>query len=203
MKYCQPTTTMSDSTMARMVFLCSIIQRSCGGNSGATAVRAAADGRTLATASGCGAVWRRGGRDGEPVSCRRSAAGATSSPALEGGNPAERRIEFLHHFAKRSRERGPPPDEHVIVAGTQFTGTGRRHAHDLPQPTPHAVALHSIADLFRYGKSDTEAPWSPRERACNTKRAAGRPHPVCRGAKIISAFQPLNDEDGTGVPITH
>jgi hypothetical protein len=31
--------------------------------------------------------------------------------------PVKRRIEFLHHLAERGGERGPPADQHIVVAG--------------------------------------------------------------------------------------
>jgi hypothetical protein len=89
------------------------------------------------------------------------------------------------------------------VAGAQLTGAGSRHAYDLSQPTAHAVALHGVANLFRYSESDTDSTLVPARTRLQHERAAGRPHPVRRGPKIASAFQPLNDQDGTGVPITH
>ena len=62
---------------------------------------------------------RRGGRDGEPGSCRGSGLGPpVPLPLLDLGlNPAERGIEILHYFAERGGQRRPPADQHVIVPG--------------------------------------------------------------------------------------
>ena len=120
-----------------------------------------------------------------------------------GVNTGQRRIEFLHHLAKRHRERGPSSDEYVIVTGMQPAGTdGTRDAHHLTQPSPHPIAFHRIADLARYGKTDTSAASLGTSKRLQDESATGSAHALCRGAKIISAFQPFND-DGKGVPITH
>jgi hypothetical protein len=129
-------------------------------------------------------------------------------------NSPKRRVEFLHHFAKRQGERRPPPDQHVIVAGaeppdpgglrrTLRRGSGGRQSHHLPQSAAYAVALHGVAHLSRYGKSDPNRPIVAaltrlqHEGPCRRPRAAGG------GTKIAPPSQPLHDNDGTGVSITH
>jgi len=37
----------------------------------------------------------------------------------------ERGVEFLPHLLERQRQRGAPPDKHVIMAGTHLAG-GRK-----------------------------------------------------------------------------
>jgi len=39
--------------------------------------------------------------------------------------PAERSIEFMHHFAEWSAERRSPPDQDVVEAPPQAIGVGR------------------------------------------------------------------------------
>jgi hypothetical protein len=41
-------------------------------------------------------------------------------------NSSKRRIEFPHHFAEWGRQRGPPADEHVVMAGAQLAGRSGR-----------------------------------------------------------------------------
>ncbi len=115
----------------------------------------------------------------------------------------KRRAKFMHHLAKRRRERGPSSDHYVIVTGVQPAGSGGgRNAHHLAQASAHPVAFHRIADLARYGKADTRHSGfgaSPRLQHESAPRGA---QTLRSGTKIIPAFQPLND-DGTGVLITH
>jgi hypothetical protein len=119
--------------------------------------------------------------------------------------PAQRRIEFLQHVAERRAERCPPADQHIIMSGTQLARPrGRRQPDDLPQPAPHPVTLHRVADLARYGETYADrslvgvgAP--PR---LQHEGAARSPRPTGRGPKIAAAFEPL-DDGRTGVPLTH
>jgi hypothetical protein len=121
-----------------------------------------------------------------------------------GMNPAKRRIEIPHHPAEGGRERRPPPDEHVVVAGAQPAGArGHRHSYDLPQPAAHAVTLHGIAYLSRHGKADADGTLVAARTCLQHEGAAGRPRAVRHCPKIAAAFQPLNDNSGTGVPIKH
>jgi hypothetical protein len=120
-----------------------------------------------------------------------------------GVNTGKRRIEFLHHLAKRHRERSTPADEYVIVTGIQSASAGRtRDTHHLAQPSAHPIAFHRIADLARYGKTDTSTADLGTSKRLHDESAPGSAYALCRGAKIIPAFQPFND-DGRGVPITH
>ena len=120
-----------------------------------------------------------------------------------GINPPERRIEFPHHVAEWGRQRRPPPDQHIVVAGAQFAAAGRRHSHHLPQSPAHAVTLDGIAHLSRYGEPDAGGPTLGASARLQHEGAARRPHATRHRPKIAPAFQPLNDNDGTGIPITH
>jgi hypothetical protein len=114
-------------------------------------------------------------------------------------NPGKRRIEFLHHFTERGRQRGPPADEHIIMAGTQLGG--RRYAHHFPQSPADPVTFHGIADLARHGEADADGTLvTARARLQHESAARGSLAARC-GPKIAAAPQPL-DDDGTG-PITH
>jgi hypothetical protein len=117
-------------------------------------------------------------------------------------NPSKRRIEFPHHFAEWGRQRGPPADEHVVMAGAQLAGrSGRRHAHHLPQSPAYPVTLYGIADLARHGEADADGTFvTARARLQHESAARGSLAARC-GPKIAAAPQPL-DDDGTG-PITH
>lgn len=64
-----------------------------------------------------------------------------------GVNMVKRRIQFLHHIAKRRGKRRPPSDQHVIVTVAQTSRGGQ--SHKLAQAPPDPVALHGIADLPR------------------------------------------------------
>jgi hypothetical protein len=114
-------------------------------------------------------------------------------------NSRQRRIEFLRHLIERDRQRSPPADEHVIVAGAQLGG--RRHAHHLTQPPAHPITLNRIADLARHCKADTDAALVTSRTRVQHESAAGGSLAARCGPKIAAALQPF-DNDGAG-PITH
>ena len=98
---------------------------------------------------------------GEPVLCKAGTSpppvaarpAVRPVPPLRGGmNSADRRIELPRHVGESGVERGPPPDQHIIVAGKKRRA--KREPHDFAQPPPHAVALHRIADLTRHREAD-------------------------------------------------
>jgi hypothetical protein len=118
-------------------------------------------------------------------------------------NPGKRHIEFPHHLAEGSAERGPPTNQHVIMAGMQPTGAiGTRHADHFAQPPPHPVTLDGIADLSGYGKADAGCPILGTPPCLKHEGAARGPHTIRSGPKIVPAFQPF-DDDGSCVPVTH
>jgi len=89
------------------------------------------------------------------------------------------------------------------VTGTQSAGAGSaRDVHHLAQPSAHTIAFHRIADLARYGKTDTRSAGLGTSKRLQDESAPGGAYALCRGAKIIPAFQPFND-GGKCVPITH
>jgi hypothetical protein len=103
-------------------------------------------------------------------------------------------IEFLHHLAERSRQRGAPADQHIVTPGPQRRGPGSsRQAHDFAQTAADSVSLHGVADLAGYRKADPDG-IIPRPLQClKHKSAAGGTYTTSRGSKIAAAFQPLDD----------
>ena len=129
--------------------------------------------------------------------------GATSSPAACRMKPVKRRIEFLHQLAERGGERGPPADQHIVVAGAQLGRPGsRRKSYDLPQSAPHAVTLHGVTHLSRHGEPDADRPVVGAPQCLEHEGAAGRACAMRRGSKIAAAYEPL-DNGRTGVLLTH
>jgi hypothetical protein len=60
-------------------------------------------------------------------------------------NPAQGRIKVVEHVAEGQRQRRPPANQHVIVAGAKLiVGT---QPDRLAQPPLHPVAFDRIADL--------------------------------------------------------
>ncbi len=127
----------------------------------------------------------------------------TSSLAAAGVKAAQRRIEFLHHLAKGGGQRGPPPDQDVIVAGAQWSrpGGGGKPG-DLAQAAANAVSLHGIADLTRHGETDADRAVLRALPGLKHKGAAGGAHAIGRGPKIAAAFQPL-DDGRAAILLTH
>jgi len=124
-------------------------------------------------------------------------------------NPAKRRFEFPHHVAERKDKGSPPPNQYIIVARPQTIGPGRtlrripRQSHHLSQSPANAVALHRIAHLPRYGKTDTHRPFVATPTGLQNKGARRRPRTAGSSTKIAPPSQPLHGGDGTGVSITH
>ena len=116
-------------------------------------------------------------------------------------NPAQRRIKFPLHLMKRQRQRCAPPDQHVIVAAAHFAAG--REPHDFPQPAPHPIALHRIADLTRYRKADADAVFVTAASGLQHETAGRCPRSARSSAKIVSARQPLHGKGGKRIPITH
>jgi hypothetical protein len=114
-------------------------------------------------------------------------------------DPGERRIELLHHLAERSHQGRPPPDEHIIVAGTQLDGW--RYPHNFPQSPAHPIAFHGIADLARHGETDADGTFVIAQARLQNESTPGSPCAARYGLKIAAALEPL-DNGGTG-PITH
>ena len=116
-------------------------------------------------------------------------------------NPAERRIEFLPHLRERQRQRGAPPDQHVIVAGAHIA-TGRE-PYDFAQPAPHPITLERIADLPRDREPDANGALLVAPAGLQYERAGRRPYAARSGAKVGSARQPLHGNNGKDTPIRH
>jgi hypothetical protein len=126
------------------------------------------------------------------------AAGTTSSLiaclGVAGVNAHKGLIEFLHHLVERSRQRRPPADQHIVVAGAQMRSPGGgRKPDDFAQPAADAVSLYRVANLPRHGKADPDGLISRALPCLKHKSAAGSAHAAGRGAKIAAAFQPLDD----------
>jgi hypothetical protein len=105
-------------------------------------------------------------------------------------NAAKRAIQFLDHLAEWRSQRRPPSDHHIIVPGAKRCRGGK--PDKFAQATPHAIALHGIADLLADSKADPgRAGLRSRtgmqdERAC--MRAPALSGRLGHGAKIGSAF---------------
>jgi hypothetical protein len=116
-------------------------------------------------------------------------------------NSAECGIEFLPHLLKRQRQRRAPSDQDIIVAGTHLAA-GRKPYH-FPQPAPHAVALHGIADLPRHRETNARRAILRASKRLQHEGLTGYPVAGRCGSKVRPARQPLHRNDGIGSPITH
>jgi hypothetical protein len=116
-------------------------------------------------------------------------------------NSAERRIEFLPHLREWQRQRGAPPDQHIIVAGAHIA-TGRE-PYDFTQPAPHPIALDRIADLPRYREPDASGAVVFAPARLQYERAGRCPCAARSGAKVGSARQPLHGNNRKDTPIRH
>ena len=105
-------------------------------------------------------------------------------------NPAERRIEFPPHLPERYRQRGAPPDQHIIVAVMHAAAS--RKPHHLAQPAPHPVALHRIADLPRHREADAHRTVLGAAARLHHEGADGYPLPGRGGTKVRPVPQPLH-----------
>jgi hypothetical protein len=109
----------------------------------------------------------------------------------------KRAAEVSHHGVKRDFERGASPDQHVIVAGPQQRR--RRKPNKLAQPAAYPVTLHGIADLSRYGETNSRWTLLP-ARTYLQDKAAGMsarvgPGSLGDGPKLTPPFQPLHCSD--------
>jgi hypothetical protein len=103
-------------------------------------------------------------------------------------------IELLHHLAERSRQCGPPADQHVIVAGAQMRPcAGRREPDDFAQPAADPIPLHGVADLPRHCEADPDGAIFATLPRLKHKGAARGACALGRGPKIAAAPQPLDD----------
>jgi hypothetical protein len=143
------------------------------------------------------------GQCGCCTSSTRAPAGAVFGGVMFAGavHPAKRTLEFLRHGVEGELERGPPSDQHVIVAGAKRRR--RRKPDELAQPAPHPIAFNGVADLFADGETDPRRP-ALRPRPCLQNKGAGmrsrallRPLPgsLGNGPKVTPAFQPLHRSD--------
>jgi hypothetical protein len=119
-------------------------------------------------------------------------ARATSCLGLLGVNASERRIEFVHHLAKRQVQRGAPADQNVIVPFVQ--ASRGREPDDFTQAAPHAIALHRIADLARHRKADARPGRVGARPRLQHERADGRPQSRGGSPKVRPALQPFHDK---------
>ncbi len=117
--------------------------------------------------------------------------------------PAERGVEFMHHFAELSTERRPPPDQDVVEAPPQATGVGRsRQSYNFSQAATHPVTLHGVANLSRNGEADTNRALVPPRMRLHYEIAAGGASAACRGPKIAPTPEPFHGL-GSGARLTH
>jgi hypothetical protein len=101
-------------------------------------------------------------------------------------NSPRRCGQILHHVAERAAQRAAAPDQYVIVAGLQRACA--RQSHHFPQPAPHAVALHGIADLPRYREPDAHCVTIGAAACLQHEGGRGRPHRASGCPKIHPAL---------------
>jgi len=117
--------------------------------------------------------------------------------------PADRGVEFMHHFAERRSQRRPPPDQDIVEAPPQATGVGGgRQSDDFPQPAPHPVTLHGVADLPRDGEANTNGAVIAAGMRLHHEMTAGSASAACRGPKIAATPEPFHRR-GPGALVTH
>jgi hypothetical protein len=66
-------------------------------------------------------------------------------------------IESLRHLRERRRQSGPPPDQHIIVAG-RHCASGRRKPHHFAQAAANPVALDGTTCLPRHRVTNAHGP---------------------------------------------
>jgi hypothetical protein len=105
-------------------------------------------------------------------------------------NPPRRCGQILHHVTERAAQCSAAPDQYVIMAGLQRVYA--RQSHHFTQAAPHAVALHGISDLPRYGEPDAHRVTIGAAACLQHESCRRRPH--CTGGcpKINPALQPLH-----------
>ena len=149
--------------MARMVFLCSIIRRSCG-RSGEFAIFGFG-GASAASTANPPHVRGPGGHHQFPYwpLCRRRherEQGPCRDPA------SSRRTEPpMPHGGRSARNRGP---DAMAQSGS------RREPDDLAQAAADAVSLHGVADLPRYGEANSNRRHLPRVAASEARKRGRR-----------------------------
>jgi hypothetical protein len=107
-------------------------------------------------------------------------------------NSAYRRIELPAQLGEIGRERGAPPDQHIIVAGAKRRSGGE--PHHFAEPPAHAVAHDRIADLARHGEANPDGSGVVLGALAGLQEeAAGRRSCAFRGSlEIRAALQPFH-----------
>ena len=178
MKYCQPTTTRSDSTMARMVFLCSLIQvlRSC---------RAVVRRWLVGAPANCGSCRGRCGAATSSLAgadCRVDIRRSAASRSLRSSSP------------KRRRQRGAPADQDVIVVrrSSAVRPCGRHEPHHLRasrrRTRLRSTALPTWRDTVKPIARRCPSPVVARRRACTTNAWPGARAPCAAARKSVRRF---------------
>jgi hypothetical protein len=105
-------------------------------------------------------------------------------------NTMQRGIEFPDQVAKWRLQRRPPPNQHIIVAGTKRRAelAARREADDLAQTAPDPVSFHGIADLARHGEADPAGAFIAARPRLQDKAARRRPRAFGGSLKVSPAF---------------
>jgi hypothetical protein len=109
----------------------------------------------------------------------------------------KRRGKVANHGFELGPQRRRPPHQNVIVAGAELCCGG--DADQLAQATPHAVALHGVADLLGNRQSHPRRPGLGATVCLQDEGACRRTRASCGslggGPKITPAFQPLHETD--------
>ena len=104
-------------------------------------------------------------------------------------NPAKRRIEILHHLAERGGERGPPADQHIVMAGAQLARPGAAESLTISRNRRRTRLRSTASPTCRDTVNPTRiAPSSARRRACTTKARPEARAPFAAARKSLRRF---------------
>jgi hypothetical protein len=120
--------------------------------------------------------------------------GASSSTALRTGililkpgmDLGQSGMQSLSHFRERRHQSGPPPNQHVIVAGSHCAACSRK-PHHFAQPPANPVALDGAAYLPRHGVANAHGPMISSTTRLQDEGGACGLRPAGSGPKITPA----------------
>ena len=95
-------------------------------------------------------------------------------------------LKSLCHLREGSRQSRPPPNEHIIMAGTHSVPRSRK-PYRLAQASANPVALNRPAHLPRHRETDAHSTLVSSTARLQDERAAYRPHAAGSGPKIAPA----------------
>ena len=116
-----------------------------------------------------------------------SAAFGTAILAVKPGmDLGQRRIKSPGPFREGSGKSSPPPDQHIVVAGTHNASSSRK-SHRLAQAAANPVALDRAARLPRNRETDAHGPLISSTTRLQDEGPICRPHSAGGGPKIAPA----------------